>query len=160
VLSGCGGGDERAGAAGADPAAFVAGADARCGRTREAAREGPRFPYRDFDPSNPDGRLRAVGRFCRRLNSEGIVGGLVDDLRRLRPPDSLEARYSRMLGALRALVVAMAGQSRAAVAGARPRMIEATADVDAAFDDLGVAASDVGAFLCALSLERNPKTLR
>ena len=62
ALAGCGGGEERAAPAEPDPAAFVAEADATCGRTRDAVREGPRFPFRDFDPSNPDGRLRAVGR--------------------------------------------------------------------------------------------------
>ena len=57
-------------------------------------------------------------------------------------------------------MAAMRRQTRAASAGARARMIEATAGVETAFDELGVAASDAGAFLCALSLERNPKTLR
>jgi hypothetical protein len=138
----------------------VAKVDATCGRTREAAREGPRFPFRDFDPSNPDGRLRAVGRFYRRLDSEGTVSALIDELRRLDPPASVEAAYSRMLGSLEALVAAMREQTRAAVAGDRARMVEVTAGVDAAFDTLGETASDAGAFLCALSLERNPKTLR
>jgi hypothetical protein len=57
-------------------------------------------------------------------------------------------------------VAAMREQTKAAVAGACERMIEATEGVDAAFDELGETASDAGAFLCALSLERNPKTLR
>ena len=65
-----------------------------------------------------------------------------------------------MLGSLEALVAAMREQTEAATAGARSRMIEATAGVDEAFDALGETASDAGAFLCALSLERNPKTLR
>jgi len=160
ALAGCGGGEERAEPSGPDPAAFVAEVDATCNRTREAAREGPRFPFRDFDPSNPDGRLRAVGRFYRRLDSEGTVTALVEELRTLEPPASKEAVYSRMLGSLEALVAAMREQTRAAAAGARERMIEATSGVDAAFDELGVTASDTGAFLCALSLERNPKTLR
>ena len=157
---GCGGEERSAPASTADPAAFVAEVDATCGRTRDATREGPRFPFRDFDPSNPDGRLRAVGRFYRELDSEGTVGALRGDLGELRPPASLEAHYGRMLGALDALVEAMRGQTRAALAGTRGRMVEATAGVEGAFDDLGVAASDVGAFLCALSLERWPKTLR
>ena len=72
----------------------------------------------------------------------------------------MEAPYARMLGSLEALVEAMREQTRAAVAGSRGRMIAATADVDATFDELGETASDTGAFLCALSLERNPKTLR
>ena len=38
-------------------------------------------------------------------------------------------------------------------------MIEATTGVEAA-STLGETASDAGAFLCALSLERNPKTIR
>jgi len=59
-----------------------------------------------------------------------------------------------------ALVTAMRRQTRAAAAGARKRMIEATEAVDAAFDELGMTASDIGAFRCALSLERNPKTIR
>ena len=160
ALAGCGGGEERAAPKGPDSKAFVAEVDATCKRTRDTAREGLRFPFRDFDPSNPDGRLRAVGRFYRKLDSEGTVSALVDDLRRLEPPASLAAAYSRMLGSLEALVAAMREQTRAAAAGARAKMVEATAGVDAAFDELGVTASDTGAFLCALSLERNPKTLR
>jgi hypothetical protein len=159
ALAGCGGGEERP-AATPDPAAFVAAVDQRCDRTRSATREGPRFPFRDFDPSNPDKRLRAVGRFYEKLDSEGTVTALTEDLRAMDPPASVEAAYERMLGSLEALVEAMREQTKAAVAGARGRMIEATAGVDAAFDELGDAASDAGAFLCALSLERNPKTLR
>jgi hypothetical protein len=161
ALAGCGGGDERAeSAATADPQAFVAKADATCDRTQKAARAGRRFPFRDFDPSNPDGRLRAVGRFYRKLDSEGTVTALSGELRELDPPPSLEASYERMLGSLEALAAAMHEQTRAAAAGARGRMIEATAGVEKAFDALGETASDAGAFLCALSLERNPKTLR
>jgi hypothetical protein len=162
ALAGCGGGEERATStpAGADPARFVAEVDATCSRTREAAREGLRFPFRDFDPSNPDGRLRAVGRFYERLDSEATVTALTEELRELKPPASLEGRYTRMLGSLDALVAAMDEQTSAAVAGARARMVEATTDVEQAFDTLGETASDTGAFLCALSLERNPKTLR
>jgi hypothetical protein len=160
ALAGCGGGEERAAPAGPGPATFVADVDASCEATRTAVRDGPRFPFRDFDPSNPDRRLRAVGRFYRKLDSEGTVAALTAELRTLDPPASLEARYSRMLGTLEALVAAMRAQTRAAAAGARGRMVEATTQVEAAFDDLGVAASDVGAFLCALSLERKPKALR
>jgi hypothetical protein len=160
ALAGCGGEGERAAPAGPDPAAFVAEVDATCSRTREAARQGPRFPFRDFDPSNPDGRLRAVGRFYQRLDSEGTVTALLEELRAMDPPASAEAAQSRMLGSLEALVASMSEQTGAAVAGARERMVEATAAVDAAFDDLGETASDAGAYLCALSLERNPKTLR
>ena len=160
ALAGCGGGEERAAPAAPDTAAFVAEAEATCGRTRDAVRKGPRFPFRDFDPSNPDGRLRAVGRFYRRLDSEGTVAALAEDLRALEPPASLEPRYSALLDSLEALVAAMRAQTRAAADGARARTIEATESVETAFDDLGVAASDVGAFLCALSLERKPKALR
>ncbi len=161
ALAGCGGGEERAEpAASADPKAFVAKVDATCDRTQEAARAGRRFPFRDFDPSNPDGRLRAVGRFYRQLDSEGTVTALAGELRQLEPPASLEAPYARMLASLEALVAAMRAQTRAAVAGARARMIAATGGVEKAFDTLGETASDTGAFLCALSLERNPKTLR
>ena len=80
ALAGCGGGEERSEthAATPDPAEFVAAVDQRCDRTRTAAREGPRFPYRDFDPSNPDGRLRAVGRFYEKLDSEATVTALED----------------------------------------------------------------------------------
>ena len=53
----------------------------------------------------------------------------------------------------------MRAQTRAARAGDRGRTIEATEGVEDAFDDLGLAP-DVGAFLCALSLERKPKALR
>jgi hypothetical protein len=162
ALAGCGGEEERASStpAGADPARFVAEVDATCKRVRDATRAGPRFPFRDFDPSNPDGRLRAVGRFYRRLDSEGTVRALTGDLRKLDPPASLEAPYTRMLGSLDALVEAMGEQTGAAVSGARARMVEATAAVEGAFDTLGESASDTGAFLCALSLERNPKTIR
>jgi hypothetical protein len=162
ALAGCGGGEERAASepAGQDPAAFVAKVDATCDRTREAAREGARFPFRDFDPSNPDGRLRAVGRFYRRLDSERTVAALIEELRRLDPPASIEAAYSRMLDSLEALIAAMREQTGAASSGARARMVDATAGVDAAFDSPGETASDAGAFMCALSLERNPKTLR
>jgi hypothetical protein len=31
--------------------------------TQDASRAGPRFPFRTFDPTNPDRRRRAVGRF-------------------------------------------------------------------------------------------------
>ena len=160
ALAGCGGGEERAAPSGPDPAAFVAKVDATCERTRETTREGPRFPFRDFDPSNPDGRLRAVGRFYEKLDSEGTVTALADELRALDPPASLEEDYSRMLGSLEALVAAMRAQTRAALAGARARTIEATEGVETAFDELGLVASDAGAYLCALSLERKPKALR
>ena len=160
ALAGCGGGEERAEPSGPDPASFVAEVDATCKRTRDAARDGPRFPFRDFDPSNPDGRLRAVGRFYRRLDSEGTVAELVGELRKLQAPASKEQAFSQVIGSLEALIGAMRKQTRAAAAGARDRMIEATSAVDAAFDHLGVTASDAGVFLCALSLERYPKTLR
>ena len=161
ALAGCGGGEERAEpAAGPDPQAFVARADSTCDRTQRAARDGPRFPFRDFDPSNPDGRLRAVGRFYRRLDSESTVRALAAELGRLRPPASLKAAYGRMLADLETLVGAMGAQTAAALSGERTQMIEATAAVDGAFDTQHESASDTGAFLCALSLERNPKTLR
>ena len=162
ALAGCGGGEGRAepAAATADPAEFVAAVDERCDRTRTATREGPRFPFRDFDPSNPDGRLQAVGRFYEKLDSEATVTALTEDLRAMEPPASVEAAYGQMLASLEGLVDAMREQTEAAGAGARGRMVEATAGVDAAFDELGETASDTGAFLCALSLERNPKTLR
>jgi hypothetical protein len=159
ALSGCGGGEERVSFE-PDPAEFVAAVDARCDRTRKATRAGPRFPFRDFDPSNPDGRLRAVGRFYRRLDSERTVTELADDLREFDPPPPVEPRHTEMLRSMDALVAAMHEQTRAASAGARGRMIEATEKVDAAIDELGVTASDAGAFLCALSLERNPKAIR
>jgi len=162
ALAGCGGGEDRGQPASstADPAKFVAAVDDRCDRARTATREGPRFPFRDFDPSNPDGRLRAVGRFYEKLDSEGTVTALSEDLRAMEPPASVEAAFGRMLASLEALVEAMREQTEAAVAGARGPMVEATAGVDAAFDELGETASDAGAFLCALSLERNPKTIR
>ena len=159
ALSGCVGGEERASFEPL-PAEFVAAVDARCERTRTTTRNGPRFPYRDFDPANPDERLRKVGRFYERLDSEGTVTELADDLRKLDPPPSVEPAYAEMLDSMDALVTAMRRQTRAAAAGARKRMIEATEAVDAAFDELGMTASDIGAFRCALSLERNPKTIR
>ena len=159
ALSGCVGGEERVSFEPV-PGEFVAAVDARCDRTRTATRNGPRFPYRDFDPANPDGRLRKVGRFYERLDSEGTVTELADDLRKLDPPPSVEPAYAEMLDSMDALVTAMRRQTRAAAAGARKRMIEATEAVDGAFDELGMTASDIGAFRCALSLERNPKTIR
>jgi hypothetical protein len=162
ALAGCGGGDERAEPAfpTAGPAEFVAAVDERCDRTRTATRQGPRFPFRDFDPSNPDGRLRAVGRFYEKLDSERTVTALSEDLRAMEPPASVEAAFGRMVASLEGLVEAMREQTEAAVTGVRGRMVEATAGVDAAFDELGETASDAGTFLCALSLERNPKTIR
>jgi hypothetical protein len=162
ALAGCGGGEERAEPAAATPdaAAFVAAVDERCDQTRTATREGPRFPFRDFDPSNPDGRLRAVGRFYEKLDSEGTVTALVEDLRAMEPPASVAPAYEEMLASLDGLVAAMRKQTEAAAAGARGRTIEATETVEAAFDELGETASDAGAFLCALSLERKPKALR
>ena len=161
ALAGCGGDGERAApAASVDPQAFVARADSTCARTQRAARDGRRFPFRDFDPSNPDRRLRAVGRFYRELDSEGTVRALAADLGRIRPPASLDAAYGRMRADLKTLVTAMRAQTRAALSGDRAQMVETTAGVDGAFDAQHESASDVGAFLCALSLERNPKTLR
>jgi hypothetical protein len=160
ALAGCGGDGEEPAASTPDPAEFVAAVDERCDRTRGDTRAGPRFPFRDFDPSNPDGRLRAVGRFYEKLDSEGTVTALTGELRGMDPPAALEERHSRMLGSLEKLVAAMRVQTRAAAAGARGRMVEASAGVEAAFDDLGLTASDVGAFRCALSLERWPKTIR
>jgi hypothetical protein len=162
ALAGCGGGEEPAEPSSSGPARaeFAAAVDERCDRTRGATREGPRFPFRDFDPSNPDRRLRAVGRFYEKLDSEGTVTALVEDLRAIEPPDSVAPAYEEMLSSLEGLVAAMREQTKAAAAGSRERTIEATADVELAFDELGETASDAGAFLCALSLERKPKALR
>ena len=77
------------------------------------------------------------------------------ELRRLEPPASLRERYSRMLGSLEALIATMQAQTQAAAAGARARTVAATARVEEAIDDLGLVASDVGAFpLCALARAR------
>ena len=76
----------------------------------------------------------------------GVGDGLalVEDLSALEPPASLEPAYAAMLGSLEALVAAMREQTKAAVAGSRERVIEATDDVELAFDELGEAASDTG----------------
>jgi hypothetical protein len=140
--------------------AFVAKVDEVCQMTQDAARAGPRFPYRTFDPTNPDRRLRAVGRFYARLDTEGALAELGDRLRPLTPPDQLRAGFDRMLADLDGLRVAVEAQTSAALSGDRARMIEASTDVEHAFEVLGDSAADLSAFACALSLERWPKTLR
>ena len=151
VVSGCGGADP----APMRPAAknAVAAADRVCKETQDASRNGPRFPFRDFDPSNPDRRLRAVGRFYRKLDTEGTLTELAGELRELDGA-------GHVADALERLADATKEQTSAAVAGDRRRMIAATAGVDEALDREHEVAADFGAFACALSLERNPKTLR
>jgi hypothetical protein len=140
--------------------AFVAKVDEVCQMTKDASRAGPRFPYRTFDPTNPDRRLRAVGRFYTRLDTEGTLEHLGDRLRALTPPRDLRATFERMLADLEALRVAVEAQTEAALSGDRARMIEASTAVEHAFEVLGDSAADLNAFACALSLERWPKTLR
>jgi hypothetical protein len=140
--------------------AFVAKVDEVCRMTQDASRAGPRFPFRTFDPTNPDRRLRAVGRFYTRLDTEGTLEDLGDRLRAITPPADLRATFERMLTDLERLRVAVEEQTDAALSGDRERMIGASTDVEHAFDLLGDSAADLNAFACALSLERWPKTLR
>jgi hypothetical protein len=140
--------------------AFVAKVDEVCQMTQDASRAGPRFPYRTFDPTNPDRRLRAVGRFYTRLDTEGTLEDLGGRLRAMTPPVDLRATFERMLTDLEGLRVAVEEQTEAALSGDRARMIEASTDVEHAFEVLGDSAADLNAFACALSLERWPKTLR
>jgi hypothetical protein len=164
ALAGCGGDPEQSASrptpAATPSAAFVAQVDAVCRKTQDASRAGPRFPYRTFDPSNPDGRLRAVGRFYRRLDTEGTLASLERELAGVESSDGAPAGFGELLDGLAQQRAATRVQTRAAQSGDRERMIDATAKLDAAVDAQHLSAADFGAFGCALSLERNPKTLR
>ena len=140
----------------APAAAVIAEAERRCKAVQDASRAGPRFPFRTFDPSNPDGRLRRVGRFYTRLDTEGTLEGLETDLKRIAPGGELDA----LVTDIARLEQATRAQTRAAVSGDRDRMIVATAHLEEVADAQHETAADLGAFACALSLERNPKTLR
>ena len=127
ALAGCGGGEERAPAASADPRRSSRRSTPACDRTRTAAREGPRFPFRDFDPSNPDGAAARGRALLPEARQRGDRHGAHRGPARARPAGVASRRPTReMLGSLEALVAAMREQTRAAVAGARARMIEAT----------------------------------
>ena len=164
VAAGCGG-EEAAPAGGAarangDAKAFVARVDEVCGMTQAASRHGPRFPYRTFDPTNPDRRQRAVGRFYTRLDTEGTLERLGEQLRDLTPPADLRAAFERVLSDLDRLTAAVRAQTEAATSGDRERLIEASGSVEHAFDVEHDSAADLEAFACALTLERWPKALR
>jgi hypothetical protein len=159
--AGCGGEEESAPAAAAGGSkAFVAEVDGICRKTADAAQAGPRFPYRTFDPTNPDRRQRAVGRFYERLDTEGAIAQLGARLRALEPPADLRATFERVLADLDGLGAAVRDQTEAALSGDRARMIEASTAVEGAFEVLGDSAADLNTFECALSLERWPKTIR
>ena len=134
-------------------------ASTRPARGRGTARA-PARPYRTFDPTNPDRRQRAVGRFYVKLDSEGTLGALDDRLRELSPPPALRSAYDRLIADLDRLATAVAEQTEAALSADRRRMIAASGAVERAFDVLGDSAADFNAFACALSLERWPKALR
>lgn len=160
ALAGCGSHEaeprKRPAAASTPDAALIAKADRACKAVQDASRAGPRFPFRTFDPSNPDGRLRNVGAFYVRLDTEGTLATLADDLREIAPGGELD----RLVAALKRRRSATRAQTRAAVSGDREQMIEATERLDEATSAGNDAAADAGTFACALSLERNPKTLR
>jgi hypothetical protein len=164
AATGCGEEDAPPAGGGPRPAdgrkAFVAKVDEVCQMTQDASRAGPRFPYRTFDPTNPDRRLRAVGRFYTRLDTEGTLAALGKRLRAMTPPAGLRAGFDRLLAELDRLREGVKAQTEAALSGDRARMIEASTTVEHAFDVLGDAAADLNTFACALSLERWPKTLR
>jgi hypothetical protein len=140
--------------------AFVSKVDATCQKTQDASRAGPRFPYRTFDPTNPDRRQRAVGRFYVKLDTEGTLAALADRLRAMSPPAAMRGAHDRLLADLDGLAAAVGTQTKAALSGNRSRMIAASGDVEHAFEVLGDSAADFNAFACALSLERWPKTIR
>jgi hypothetical protein len=94
----------------------------------DASRAGPRFPYRTFDPSNPDGRLRKVGAFYVRLDTESALAGLRDDLTALAPDGELD----RLVKAFEQREAATRSQTKAALSGDRDRMIAATTKLDSA----------------------------
>lgn len=160
ALAGCGGESERPQPASTPSSAFVAQVDAVCKETQDASRAGPRFPFRDFDPSNPDARLREVGRFYRRLDTEGTLDRLVRDIAATESSDGAPAGFGELIEDLESLRAATLAQTKAAGSGRRARMIDATAKLDTALDAQHESAADFGAFACALSLERNPKTIR
>jgi hypothetical protein len=158
ALAGCG--DDAAPSREEGDPAFVSKVDATCQETQDASRKGPRFPYRTFDPTNPDRRQRAVGRFYVKLDSEGTLGALTERLRAMSPPAALRAGHDRMIADLDRLAAAVGMQTKAALSGDRDRMIEASRAVEDAFDVQHDSAADFNAFACALTLERWAKALR
>ena len=160
AAAGCGGEEAAPADAAGDSKAFVAEVEEVCQVTQDASRAGPRFPFRTFDPTNPDRRQRAVGRFYARLDTEGALDQLGERLRAITPPAGMRAGFHRMLAELGRLRAAVRAQTRAALSADREEMIEASTGVERAFEVLGDAAADLNTFACALSLERWPKTLR
>ena len=160
AIAGCGGEAERAQPAATPSAAFVTQVDAVCKKTQDASRAGPRFPFRTFDPSNPDGRLRKVGAFYAKLDTEGTLDALVREIAATESSDGAPAAFGEMVEGLRQLRAATLAQTEAAQSGDRARMIAATAKLERSLDAQHESAADFGAFACALSLERNPKTIR
>jgi len=161
AAAGCGEDESApAGGGGGDAKAFVSKIDATCKETQDASRAGPRFPYRTFDPTNPDRRQRAVGRFYVKLDTEGTLGALTERLRAMSPPAALRADYDRVIADLDRLAAAVGTQTKAALSGDRARMIAASRAVEHAFDVQHESAADFNAFACALTLERWAKALR
>ena len=160
VLYGCGGEAQRPEPAATMSAAFVAQVDAVCRKTQDASRTGPRFPFRTFDPSNPDGRLRKVGAFYAKLDTEGTLDALARDVAATESSDGAPAAFGEMVAGIRELRAATHEQTKAAQSGDRERMIAATTKLERVLDAEHESAADFGAFTCALSLERNPKTIR
>src|SRR5687768_2967574 len=103
AAAGCGGEEAAPAGTGGGAEEFVAKVDEVCRMTADAAQVGPRFPYRTFDPTNPDRRQRAVGRFYTRLDTEGSLDQLRERLRALQPPADQRAAFERMLADLDAL---------------------------------------------------------
>ena len=58
------------------------------------------------------------------------------------------------------LIARTRAQTRAALSGSRSKMLAATAELEDVIDRQHDSAADFNVFSCALSLERNPKTLR
>jgi hypothetical protein len=159
VVAAAGCGNDESSPAG-DTQAFVSRVDATCQRTQDASRAGPRFPYRTFDPTNPDRRQRAVGRFYRKLDTEATLAALARRLRAMSPPAALRGAHDRLLADLDRLAAAVGRQTAAALSGDRDRMIATSRAVEHAFDVEHDSAADLNAFACALTLERWAKALR
>jgi hypothetical protein len=94
---------------------------------------------RELEPVESDPRLastssREVARFGRSLEHVAtLVGQQLDDLRALRPPDALAARYSAALRSYARIRSVMSQGARAARKGDRRGIAVAIAKVDAMY---------------------------